>query len=191
MASEAARRAAGAQGAGISDETPELTHETKARPGKKTRTAAQQETALKAPEVLTFKTTRGELHVPTVFTIGDLVNKRVLDDLNAFVFLVVTEANKVSGAGIRFDQPALLFATALQPYFVVALRTSNVVEFLNTRLILQVGKLFGEDGEQIPLTLADVHSLEPVREGGDLVDATLKIGIHFVARWVEAHRKNA
>jgi len=178
MASEAARRAAGAQGIGAPEEPEPKKRGTKeAKPGK---TSLEKERALASPVELRIKAERGEFRITTQFTIGDIVQKRVLDDLQAFVWLVMVEVNAISGYNL--NEPALLFHDQIQKYFAVALRTSNVVEFLNTRLLLKVAQLFNAEDNRIAFTLADLNGL-------DQADTT-SISIHFVARWIDSQRKN-
>jgi hypothetical protein len=113
---------------------------TRADSGKKTPEEVQK---ILKPDVLSFDIERTyidpttkeqsvkpyKLMVPTQFTLGDLVQREVAQDFDAYVRLVMVELGEVSSVDVKAD-PQLMFTRQNMRYLDVVLVASNVRTFM-------------------------------------------------------------
>lgn len=178
MPSETRRRAAGAEGvgdSGVKDPHDTVPHDEK-KP-KPERTAEETQKILN-PEILEFALPkRGEgfkLLVPTVFTIGDIVQRGVVADWDAYCRLVIVELGKISSFDLR-SNPALIFSDTNAPYLGIALTTSTVLEFMR-RVLSKCAYVENAEGKRLPAVDLDFDELSTLQ--------IVKIGGTLIGRWV-------
>lgn len=184
MAGAHRRAAAGVESASAEAESAETT-----KPVRKQRrpehTKSDHQAKVMVPDRIAFTVHRGEtevrLEVPTDFTIGQIVNQRVYDDLNAFGRLVVLEARNVAPAALAEGNALDLFQPRNLGYLEVALLTGTVAEKIRA-LAVAVGTIV-ETGDRP--TFADLSQLSSTD--------TRLLGLWFFRRWLKAgaQAKNA
>jgi hypothetical protein len=192
MPAEKLRRLAGASGGLPTDEETVLAA-GRSKPNSEA-TAPQKRSPEEVhkvlhPDVISFDITRrtkdpesGELvdrpfklMVPTVFTIGDIVQKEADQDFDAYVRLVLAELATISG------NPNLLFAQENLQYLNVVLGASNVRRFLKQRVLAKVAYLVdpaeNDPDKHYTVVAADLDKLGH--------NECLIIGMHYVGRWMD------
>jgi hypothetical protein len=190
MASEEQRRRAGAAGAGTASESEQLPDGQK--PEKEKKKAPDDVAKVLKPDTLEFAITRdviavaGEpsvnkaftLVVPTQFTLGDLIQREVSQDFDAYVRLVMVELGEVSSIDVRAN-PTLMFSRENMAYLDVVLGASNVRRFMARILAKSAYVLDPEVVEQPRLAVraSDVDQLSYTQ--------VLTIGAHYVNRWLD------
>lgn len=186
MASDELRRRAGSRGAGDAANTPD-------DKTKKTEQQAEDVTKILRPDFLEFTVTRQVRHadtaslvpvpckliVPTEFTLGDIVQRDVESDFEAWVQLVMFEVAEVSGNTDLRINPIRMFLRENLPYIDIVVRTSNVRKFLNRILSKAAYVIDPNDEKQTHLIV-----LPPDLE--QLTDANvMSIGAHLLGRWFD------
>jgi hypothetical protein len=190
MADAARRRRAGGRGAGDqANDLPEETSKPARRPGGKKKITRTQQAKIFDPSLIEFEVAREDgttlrFGVPTEFTIGDIVNRKALDDLDAFARLALIETSKLAGE----DAPtglAIFASPAHVMYAEVALSLGSVRDFCR-RLTVKVARVIEDDVvTDQRVAIEDVSMLS----GGDL----LMLELWYIRRYCEvfAKAKNA
>jgi hypothetical protein len=197
MASERLRRAAGAQGVGDGSGEPDS-----APPAKdESKTIPEQTQKTLAPELLRFNVVRQvqdpdtgtmvdkqlTLVVPTQFTLGDLIQREVSHDFDAYVRLVMVELRRTSSIDVKAN-PQLMFSRENMEYLDVVLVASNVRSFMGRVLSRSAYLIDPEDADEkhLAVRVSDVDALSD--------EVVLTIGASYVnrwlERWIESHKIN-
>jgi hypothetical protein len=133
------------------------------------------------PEKLEFKIERAgrpaKLVVPTVFTLGDALERKIYEDFDAYYRLVMIELGKVSSIDLVAN-PSIVFTDENLPYLSIALTTSNTLEFMRRVLSKSAYVLQEVDGEE--------RRSRPSNQDIDQLNSAsqITIGGHYVGRWI-------
>lgn len=191
MADASKRRGAGAAGAG--DTRLQETLDSKETPKRRARSSKRDPVATRTRQsqifqrqLLEFEIVRPDgsplrFGVPIEFTIGDIANRKALDDLDAFARLSMLEARKLAGD----DAPAgfALFSSAEHAaYTEIALSLSGVRD-LCRRLTVKVARVIVDDAvTDQRITAEDLLTLST----GDM----LMLSLWYIRRWFEVVSKS-
>lgn len=194
MADASKRRSAGAAGAG--DTSAQQAQDEKETPKRRRRRSARESVATREEQakifdaqLIEFEVIRDDgssvrFGVPVEFRIGEIVNRRALDDLDAFMRLAALEAHKLAGDGAPAGF-AIFNSNEHAGYVEVAFSLSNVRDFCR-KLTTKVGRIIVNDEVTSDyVSMDDVALLSP----GNM----LTLSIWYARRWFEvlAKQKNA
>lgn len=145
---------------------------------------AKTQAAILQPPEMTFKAAGKTLHVPLEFTVGDVIERGILEDIDAYVRLVGVELGRISpelqsaGLGVLQEAPGYLEAALMRS----GVRRS--VRDLLQRIAYYHGTLDGRDTKLRP-SVADLETLRDV----DYLVCAIRIYTDALKRMVAA--KNA
>jgi hypothetical protein len=188
MPSEALRRKAGARGAGDGQPT-ELENPAAAK--KKPEKTPEEVRKILRPDVLEFAITRQtsvdgvvaalpfKLVVPMVFTLGDILQRDVEADFEAYIQLIMTEVAEITGKSDLRINPMRMFLQENLPFIDIAVATSNVRRFLD-RILLKAAYVVDPGDRDQTKRIALPTDLVQLKRN-DIV----AIGAQFVGRWFD------